>query len=129
MSNIKRKVGKFTVYQRTKDDYFEISDLAKQRNKLSPKSSPIYASDFFEDPSIGEFLEEVAIEKALTTSHLIEEGYGEVWIHPLVLIRYVMWLDPAFEVQEITRLITSRGINYIWEIKDSSRLVNAFDKL
>ena len=104
-----RPMGDFSVNQRTKDGYFNATDLIKQWN-LNAQVSGDYKKkeikDYLENKSTQEFLEALKKEENLNgenSPYLTSRGKynGGTWMHPIMFIDFAMWLNPSFKVKVI----------------------------
>lgn len=120
--NMIRKMGNFSVTQRTKDSFFNATELLKQWNKHSGQKKVI--AHFFENINTEEFIKALEIEEDIkhrNSVYLKTRGkYGGTWMHPILYVKFAMWLNPHFEVQVIKfvydNLISFRndaGDNYV----------------
>lgn len=99
------------VNQRTKDGYFNSTDLLKFYNDANNKKKRF--KDFWENKQTKDFLEELAIElngenhahlKTIIESDLYTTGRGRggaTWMHPYLFVKFAMWLSAEFEVKVI----------------------------
>ena len=98
-----RRMGKFNVIQRTKDGMFNATDLLRQWNTSSGEKKEIYK--FFDNENTRQFVEALILEENLNTqnsAYLKSRGKnGGTWMHPILFIKFAMWLNPRFEVQVI----------------------------
>jgi len=97
--NMVRKMGNFEVVQRTKDGMFNATILLKQWNeKLGVKKE---VSKFFELKQTSEFIKVLEQEENLNTqetAYLKTRGkYGGTWMHPILFVKFAMWINPKFE--------------------------------
>lgn len=121
--NMVRKLDVFDVIQRTKDGMFDANALLRQWNQ--EKNDNLKMSKFFESEKVQEFIS--ALEEDLKTqvsdTHQGEKSYlgdyqvvkeikgkrdktglkapDQVWMHPILFIKFAMWLNPRFEVKVI----------------------------
>ena len=111
---IRRPMGNFHVEQRTKDGMFNATNLIKQWNSacsLHPQNSGYVKKDmddFFINKNVDEFIDALMSEEELTSRDSVyvkskarvDRG-GGTWVHPILFIKFAMWLNPRFEVQVI----------------------------
>lgn len=123
--NMIRKMGKFDVTQRTKDSFFNATELLKQWNKYSGQKKEI--SKFFELENTKEFIKALIKEDNLHTqdsaylkSRASRGVNSGTWMTPILFIKFAMWINPEFEVKVIKfvydNLIAFRenaGDNYV----------------
>lgn len=98
-----RPMGQFNVEQRTKDGMFNATALMSQWNASSGDKKEV--TKFFENDNTKEFINALMEEENLNTqnsAYLKSRGkYGGTWMHPILFIKFAMWLNPRFEVQVI----------------------------
>lgn len=96
-------MGCFSVEQRTKDGMFNATSLLKQWNESAGEKKEI--TKFFENQNTKEFIEALMQEENLNTqdsAYLKTKGKkGGTWMHPILFVKFAMWLNPRFEVQVI----------------------------
>lgn len=104
--NMIRKMGNFDVTQRTKDSFFNATDLIKQWNKYSGQKKEV--SKFFELENTKEFITTLMQEDNLHTqdsAYLKSKASRGVnsgtWMTPILFIKFAMWLNSKFEIQVI----------------------------
>jgi len=89
----------FDVLQRTKDGMFNATTLLKQWNKKSGMQKEV--SKFFELENTKSFIDVLQNEESLNTqdsTYLQTRGrYGATWMHPILFIKFAMWINPRFE--------------------------------
>lgn len=114
---MKRPMGKFLVEQRTKDSMFNATSLLKQWNDFVENNDDTQKigyvkkkdlDDFFNNKNIKEFIEALMDEENLHTqnsayvkSRARSDRGGGTWMHPILFVKFAMWLNPRFEVQVI----------------------------
>lgn len=115
-----RRMGKFNVIQRTKDGMFNATDLLRQWNTSSGEKKEIYK--FFDNENTRQFVEALILEENLNTqnsAYLKSRGKnGGTWMHPILFIKFAMWLNPRFEVQVI-KFVSDEMIRYRNEAGDA----------
>ena len=112
---MKRNLGGFDVFQRTSDGYFDASALIVQWNStLGNKRKKVI--DFLSNSNTKDFIDALLKEDESPSqkNHLgdfqpfiIYKGRNtklgrtsdKVWMHPLLFIKFSMWLNPSFEVK------------------------------
>lgn len=114
---MKRPMGKFLVEQRTKDSMFNATSLLKQWNDFVESNDDTQKigyvkkkdlDDFFNNKNIKEFIKALMDEENLNTQNSaylksrarLDRG-GGTWMHPILFVKFAMWLNPRFEVQVI----------------------------
>ncbi len=103
---MKRPMGNFLVEQRTKDSMFNATNLLKQWNEASGEKKEI--TKFFDNDNTKEFISALMEEENLHTqksayvkSNARSDRGGGTWMHPILFVKFAMWLNPRFEVQVI----------------------------
>lgn len=94
-----RKMGNYTVKQRTCDSMFNATELLKQWNESTGMQKKI--DHFFENNSSHEFIETIEKRENLNTRNSvylkIRGKNGGTWMHPLLFIDFAMWINPSFK--------------------------------
>lgn len=139
-----RYIDNLSVMQRTSDGYFDGSELLRQWNNVegNPRRR---MSEFIDSPKVNEFLKALAVDE----SHRSKTDIGEnqllikikgrntkegktpdkVWMHPLLFIKFAMWINPTFEVK-VLRFVYDEMIHYRNEAGDAYReLGSAIQKI
>lgn len=107
-----RAMGQFQVEQRTKDGMFNATSLLKAWNsavKLNTQNSGDLKKkdmkEFFDNKGTKEFINALIEEENLNrenSPYLSSRGKnGGTWMHPILFVKFAMWLNPRFEVQVI----------------------------
>lgn len=142
---MKRPMGSFTVEQRTKDSMFNATSLLKQWNKFVEANKEDTQNfgyvkkdldDFFNNKNIKEFVEALMEEENLHTqnsayvkSRARADRGGGTWMHPILFVKFAMWLNPRFEVQVI-KFVYDQMLKYRNDAGDAYReLGNAMSKI
>ena len=120
-----RKMQDFEVLQRTQDGMFNATKLLNQWNSV--KENPQRdLGKFWEQDNVKEFLKVMMIEENLHTPLEVyvksRASRGEnagTWMHPILFIKFAMWLNPRFEYfvikfvyDELIKYRHSAGDNY-----------------
>ena len=101
--NMIRKMGDFEVIQRTQDGMFNASWLLNQwnNNLENPQRS---LKDFWKLQSVNEFMNVLIEEENLhgvnlpyVKSKASRGNNAGTWMHPILFIKFAMWLNPRFE--------------------------------
>lgn len=122
-----RPMGCFSVEQRTKDGMFNATALLKQWNESAGEKKEI--TKFFENSNTKEFIQALMEEENLNTqnsAYLKTRGKynGGTWMHPILFVKFAMWLNPRFEVKVI-KFIYDQMIAYRNEAGDAYRELSA----
>lgn len=139
-----RPMGQFNVSQRTKDGFFCATALLKQWNEYADNqqnsnggNSPYLKTkdlkEFFSNKNTDEFISALMEEEKLDTpkkAYVASRGNnGGTWMHPILFIKFAMWLNPRFEVQVI-KFVYDQMIQYRNEAGDAyTELSSAVAKL
>lgn len=116
-------MGCFSVEQRTKDGMFNATSLLKQWNESAGEKKEI--KKFFENQNTKEFISALIEEENLNgekSAYLTSRGKynGGTWMHPILFVKFAMWLNPRFEVKVI-KFIYDQMIAYRNEAGDAYR--------
>lgn len=97
-----RPMGDFKVVQRTKDAFFNATDLLKQWNQLKGMKKEV--NDYFDLSSTKEFIYTIMERENYDTGnypyHKSRANKGDnagTWMHPLLFIDFAMWINPSFK--------------------------------
>lgn len=140
-----RPMGQFAVEQRTKDGMFNATALMKQWNQYvsenmhdtnTQKNGYLKKKDiddFFANKGTSLFIEALLVEEALNgerEAFLKSRGKnGGTWMHPILFVKFAMWLNPRFEVQVI-KFVYDHMIEYRNEAGDAYKeLCTAISKI
>lgn len=140
-------MGQFEVLQRTSDGYFDGNALLSQwnNNKKTPRRR---MTEFLTSPKTKEFINALAEDEShrresdIAENQLVIQSKGKhtkdgktpdkVWMHPLLFIKFAMWINPKFEVKVLRfvydELIKNRhlaGDKYKSLMSSTSRLPDA----
>lgn len=123
-----RPMGQFKVEQRTKDAFFNATALLKQWNDMVEENvgNPIFKkkaiADFFRLNQTEDFILALKAEENITSDkHIYAKSKGKLggtWMHPILFIKFAMWLNPRFEVQVI-KFVYDQMISYRNEAGDA----------
>lgn len=137
---MKRKMGEFNVTQRTKDGFFCATELLRQWNEYanlnrgnSPHLKQKDLKEFFSNKNTKEFIDALLEEEKLNTENLAylksRGKSGGTWMHPVLFVKFAMWLNPRFEVQVI-KFVYDEMIKYRNEAGDAyNKLGSAVSKI
>lgn len=128
---ILRPMGEFKVAQRTKDGFFNATELLKAWNNST--SSQKQMVHYTENASTNEFINALLKEEDLKerNSVLIQNRgkNGGTWMHPILFIDFAMWINPSFKVKVI-RFVYDQMIKYRNDAGDAYRkLANSVQKI
>ena len=104
---MKRDFNNAKITQRTKDSFFNATELLQYYNRLANSNKRF--KDFWENNNTKEFI--IALENELLTNrdnsaHLqvletTRGNKGSTWMHPYLFVKFAFWLSPEFEVKII----------------------------
>jgi len=101
--NMVRRMGEFSVTQRTKDGLFNATMLLKQWNKITGMKKEV--KDFMQNESTKEFIQVIENEpvpNGANCPYLATRGkQGGTWMHPYLFIDFAMWINPKFKYDVI----------------------------
>lgn len=129
-----RPMGVFSVKQRTKDGFFCATELLRQWNEAMEQKKEL--KKFFENQNTKEFIsalieeEDLDGEKSAYVKSKASRGNNAgTWMHPILFVKFAMWINPRFEVQVI-KFVYDQMIAYRNEAGDSYKeLASAVSKL
>lgn len=129
-----RKMGAFDVEQRTKDGYFNATSLLRAWNKENPTLKR-ELDNFWKSTHLTELMSEIAkkemnfksvdftdLKSAL--SQTVRGKQGGTWMHPILFIKFAMYLNPAFEYQVI-KFVADKMIAYRKDAGDAYRALSS----
>ncbi|MEE0968979.1 MAG: KilA-N domain-containing protein [Clostridia bacterium] len=118
-----RKMGDFTVTQRTKDGFFNATALLKQWNSATCSQKEL--KHYFENKSTEEFINALILEEnfcgrnsAYVKSKASRGENAGTWMHPLMFIDFAMWINPTFKVK-VLKFVYDEMIKYRNEAGDA----------
>lgn len=128
---MKRPLANFTVEQRTKDGYFNLTGLLNSWNV--EKGSKKELKDYLGNKATQEFIKALADEENLNGEkcpYLASRGKnGGTWGHPLLFIDFAMWLNPVFKVK-VLKFVSDQMLSYRNEAGEAYKeLASAMQKI
>ena len=131
-------MGQFQVQQRTKDGMFNATALVKEWNdyveNLHGENSAYVKKElkkFFENDNTKSFISALIEEEnlngensAYVKSRAREDRGGGTWMHPILFVKFAMWLNPRFEVKVI-KFVYDQMIKYRNEAGDAYKELSA----
>jgi hypothetical protein len=120
---MKREIGNLPVYQRTKDGYFNATELLKCWNSTvnlnTPNSGdlevPIKRLDkFLSNISTKEFVKVLSAKENILENKVYIASRGKnggTWMHPLLFVDFAMWLNPEFKY-DVLSFVRDKMIEY-----------------
>lgn len=128
-------MGQFQVVQRTVDGYFDANALLAQWNSVEGNTQR-KMSRFFESDKVKEFMDALkedisqGAKMHLADLQIVKEvksrntkkgkTNGQIWMHPILFIKFAMWINPRFEVQVI-KFVYDQMIKYRNDAGDAYR--------
>lgn len=110
---MKRPLANFTVEQRTKDGFFNLTELLANWNNVHGSKKEM--KEYFNNKSTQEFIKALSDEENLNgdkSPYLATRGRnGGTWGHPLLFIDFAMWLNPAFKVK-VLKFVSDQMLSY-----------------
>lgn len=98
-----RSMGEFKVVQRTKDGFFNATELLKQWNVSNNSKKEL--KHYFENQSANELINTIVERENLNSrnsAYLSSRGKnGGTWMHPILFIDFAMWINPSFKYDVI----------------------------
>lgn len=112
-----RPMGDFSVNQRTKDGFFNATDLLRQWNLNTQNFGDLKKKDlddYLNNKSTQEFLSTIIQKETLSGKNgVITSSKGRynggTWMHPMLFIDFAMWLNPSFKY-EVIRFVSDELI-------------------
>lgn len=119
---MKRPMGQFEVQQRTSDSFFNATLLLNQWNENNPDNER-RLDNFWQTTHLVELMSEIAeneynfkslnfmdLKNLLSSTKKGKIG-GGTWMHPILFIKFCMYLNPRFEYQVIKFVYDELMIN------------------
>lgn len=120
--NMIRKMDEYKVIQRTKDGYFNATELLKQWNEKSGMKKEV--KSYFKMDATKEFIDEIIKQEKLNgakSPYLTSRGKnGGTWMHPLLFIDFAMWINPRFKYV-VLKFVYDKMIQYRNDAGDAYR--------
>ena len=128
-----RRMGGFEVYQRTKDGFFSATKLLRQWNDANGTTKRV--DIFLNRDNTKEFIDALhkdddEVENYGTDFQAVIEVKGTkstkgqlpntYWMHPLLFIKFAMWLNPRFELQ-VLKFVQDQLIAFRHDAGDNYR--------
>lgn len=116
-----RAMGRFEVFQRTSDGFFNATALLKQWNAQSRSERKM--DNYFNLNGTEEFVDTIMERENLNTPKLVYlksrgKHNGGTWMHPLLFIDFAMWINPAFKY-DVLKFVYDQLIQYRNEAGDT----------
>lgn len=108
-----RQMGRFKVNQRTKDAYFNATELLRQWNVTTGSNKEI--KDYLSNKSTKELIATIIERENLNrdnSPYLSCRGKnGGTWMHPVLFMDYAMWLNASFKY-DVIKFVYDQMIEY-----------------
>lgn len=120
-----RAMGKFDVFQRTSDGFFNATALLKQWNKDGKRKD---IDDFLGNKMTKEYITVIESKENLNTQKsgdlkVVKSARGKnggTWMHPFLFIDFAMWLNVEFKY-DVIKFVYDQLIQYRIEAGDAYR--------
>lgn len=120
-----RAMGKFEVFQRTSDGFFNATALLKQWNKDGKRKD---IDDFLSNKMTKEYITVIESKENLNTQKsgdlkVVKSARGKnggTWMHPFLFIDFAMWLNVEFKY-DVIKFVYDQLIQYRIEAGDAYR--------
>lgn len=123
---MKRHMGSFDIFQRTKDGFFNATMLLAQWNSSSGMQKQM--SHYFQNSSTEELTATIMREENLKERNsvvLSSRGKnGGTWMHPVLFIDFAMWLNPSFRYHAL-KFVYDQMIKFRNDAGDAYRDLSA----
>jgi hypothetical protein len=132
--NMIRKMGQFDVIQRTSDGMFNATKLLQQWNESNPLEKR-ELDNFWKSTNLDKLMSEIAenelgintvdftvLRKALSKSNVGKNG--GTWMHPVLYIKFAMYLSPRFEYY-VLKFVSDEMIKYRHEAGDEYKVLGS----
>lgn len=129
-----RQMGEFSVKQRTKDGFFNATELLKQWNRVSGMKKEV--TKFLDLGSTSELVKIIMEREDLHTqdstyvkSRASRGDNAGTWMHPVLFIDFAMWINPSFKY-DVIKFVYDDMIRYSNLAGDSYKeLASAISKI
>lgn len=129
-----RQMGEFSVKQRTKDGFFNATELLKQWNRISGMKKEV--TKFLDLGSTSELVKIIMEREDLHTqdstyvkSRASRGDNAGTWMHPVLFIDFAMWINPGFKY-DVIKFVYDDMIRYRNLAGDSYKeLASAISKI
>ncbi len=129
-----RQMGEFSVKQRTKDGFFNATELLKQWNRVSGMKKEV--TKFLDLGSTFELVKIIMEREDLHTqdstyvkSRASRGDNAGTWMHPVLFIDFAMWINPSFKY-DVIKFVYDDMIRYRNLAGDSYKeLASAISKI
>lgn len=117
-----REMGVFSVLQRTSDGYFNATELLKQWNNTMTDKVRLL-DNFWKSTNLSDLMSEIAENelnfksvdftelKNILSSTRRGKFNGGTWMHPILFIKFAMYLDARFEYH-VLKFISDQMLQY-----------------
>ena len=124
---MKRQLANFTVEQRTKDAFFNATNLLKQWNE-QPGTTQRYLDNYFASSKTAEFIQTIMNRENLNTPKMVylksRGRNGGTYMHPLLFIDFAMWINPSFKY-DVLKFVSDQMLTYRNEAGDAYKALSS----
>lgn len=132
--NLTRKMGEYSVLQRTQDGMFNATALLKQWNSTS--STERKMDNYFNSDKTQEFINTIMERENLHTPKMVyvksRVSRGDnvgTWMNPMLFIDFAMWINPSFKY-DVLKFVYDELIKFRNEAGDAYKeLASAIVKI
>lgn len=132
---MKRPLANFTVEQRTRDAFFNATNLLKQWNG-QPNVAQRKMDNYFASSKTVEFIQTIMSREKLDTPKMVyvkskarADRGGGTWMHPLLFIDFAMWINPSFKY-DVLKFVYDKMLDYRNEAGEAYKeLASAMQKI
>lgn len=132
---MKRPLANFTVEQRTKDAFFNATNLLKQWNG-QPDAAQRKMDNYFASSKTVEFIQTIMERENLHTPKMVyvkskarSDRGGGTYMHPLLFIDFCMWINPSFKY-DVLKFVYDKMLDYRNEAGEAYKeLASAMQKI
>ena len=132
--NLTRKMGEYSVLQRTQDGMFNATALLKQWNSTS--STERKMDNYFNSDKTQEFINTIMERENLHTPKMVyvksRVSRGDnvgTWMSPMLFIDFAMWINPSFKY-DVLKFVYDELIKFRNEAGDAYKeLASAIVKI
>jgi len=98
---MKRELFGVEVRQKSKEEYFNATDVVKAGNKfrVGKDLNPFNLSQFLEYNSTKEFIKEIEESEKVDAYKISKGRNGGTWVHPLLLIDIALAIHPKLKLE------------------------------
>lgn len=110
---MQRRMGSISIYQRTKDGFFDATSLLREWNSQTGMQKQV--AHYFELSATQEFVSTIMQRENLKerkSVFIIGRGKGGgTWMHPLLFIDFAMWINPSYRY-DVLRFVFDQMLKF-----------------